>query len=130
MPTARTTPLQALAHEVAATLVAGKAFRLPHFGTFTTCTRRATSERAATTMAMFTASTELRAYASGGPLPNFSGHHAAAMRLIAQGMLSEHGVTIPQLGRMAAVPVSGSKPKLIFHGATELNTVLATASDA
>jgi hypothetical protein len=40
-------------------------------------------------------------------------------------MLRKEGITIPQLGRMAVVPVSGSKPKLIFHGARELNAALA-----
>ena len=76
-------------------------------------------------MAMFRASAELRAYASGGPLPTLSGRHAPAVRTIVRGMLRKEGITIPQLGRMAVVPVSGSKPKLIFHGATELNAALA-----
>ena len=76
-------------------------------------------------MAMFRASAELRAYASGGPLPTLSGRHAPAVRTIVRGMLREEGVTIPQLGRMAVVPVSGSKPKLIFHGSRELNAALA-----
>jgi hypothetical protein len=40
-------------------------------------------------------------------------------------MLRKEGITIRQLGRMAAVPVSGAKPKLIFHGARELNAALA-----
>jgi hypothetical protein len=40
-------------------------------------------------------------------------------------MLRKEGISIPQLGRMAVVAVSGSKPKLIFHGARELNAALA-----
>lgn len=76
-------------------------------------------------MAMFRASAELRAYASGGPLPILSGRHAPAVRTIVRGMLRKEGITIPQLGRMAVVPVSGSKPKLIFHGARKLNAALA-----
>jgi hypothetical protein len=40
-------------------------------------------------------------------------------------MLREEGITVPQLGRMAVVPVSGSKPKVIFHGAVELNAAFA-----
>jgi len=65
-------------------------------------------------MAMFRASAELRAYASGGPLPTLSGPSRASGTSNCSGMLREEGVTIPQLGRMAVVPVSGSKPKLIF----------------
>jgi len=76
-------------------------------------------------MAMFRASAELRAYTSGGPLPTLSGRHAPAVRTIVRGMLRKEGITIPQLGRMAVVPVSGSKPKLIFHGTRELNAALA-----
>lgn len=76
-------------------------------------------------MAMFRASAELRAHASGGPLPTLSGGHAPAIRAIVRGMLRKEGITIPRLGRMAVVPVSGSKPKVIFHGATELNATLA-----
>src|SRR2546427_7809085 len=98
---------------------------LPIFGTFSICSRGATSDRCASTMAMFRASAELRAYASGGPLPTLSSRHAPAVRTIVRGMLRKEGITIPQLGRMAVVPVSGSKPKLIFHGARELNAALA-----
>jgi len=59
-----------------------------------------------------------RAYASGGALPTLSGRHApAVVRTIVRGMLRKEGITIPRLGRMAVVPVSGSKPKLTFHGA-------------
>src|SRR5712671_6053619 len=117
-------PLVAFVHEVTATLLAGHPHKTPGLGTFSTCTRQATSDRCASTMAMFRASAELRAYASGGPLPTLSGHHAPAVRTIVRGMLRKDGITIPQLGRMAVVPVSGSKPKLIFHGARELNAAL------
>jgi hypothetical protein len=78
-------------------------------------------------MAMFRASHELRRYASGGPLPLFSGPHARAILTIVRGMQDERGITIPLLGRMAVVPVPGGKPKLIFHGAGELNARLASA---
>ena len=78
-------------------------------------------------MAMFRASAELRGYASGGRLPDLSGPHARALQTIVQGMQSERGITIPLLGRMAVVPVPGGKPKLIFHGARELNERLAAS---
>lgn len=125
MSTAQGDLLQAFAREVAATPQAGKAFRTPGLGTFSTCTRRATRDRPASTMAMFRASAELRAYAAGGSRPTFSGPHAAAVRAIVRGMLTEEGITLPQLGRMAVVPVPRSRPKLIFHGSKELNAVLA-----
>jgi hypothetical protein len=78
-------------------------------------------------MAMFRASAELRRYASGARLPELSGPHARALRTIAQGMRSERGITIPQLGRMAVVPVPDGRPKLIFNGANELNQRLAAS---
>src|SRR5258705_13261302 len=118
-------PLVAFVHEVTATLLAGHPHKTPGLGTFSTCTRRATADRCASTMAMFRASAELRAYASGGPLPTLSGRHAPAVQTIVRGMLRKEGITIPLLGRIAVVPVSGSKPKLIFHGARELNAALA-----
>ena len=40
-------------------------------------------------------------------------------------MQRKAGISIPRLGRMAVVPVLGGKPKLIFHGAEELNDTLA-----
>lgn len=118
-------PLQAFVQEVTATLLIGKPHRTPGLGTFAPCTRRATPDRRASTMAMFRASAELRAYACGGPPPTPAGRHAPAVRTIVRGMLRKEGITIPRLGRMAVVPVSGSKPRFIFHGARELNAALA-----
>ena len=130
MAKTRDHPLQAFVQEVTATLLIGRPHRTPGLGTFSICTRRATPDRCASTMAMFRASAELRAYASGGPLPTLSSRHAPAVRTIVRGMLRKEGITIPQLGRMAVVPVSGSKPKLIFHGARELNAALARHSSS
>ena len=76
-------------------------------------------------MAMFRASAELREYATGGPPPSVSGPHAEVVSVIVRAMQSEQGVDVPILGRMAVVPVPGKKPKLIFHGAQELNRVLS-----
>lgn len=117
--------LRAFVREVTETLLIGQPHRTPGLGTFSLCTRRATPDRGASTMAMFRASAELRAYACGGPPPSLSGRHASAVRAIVRGMLGKEGITIPRLGRMAVVPVLGSKPKLIFHGAKALNAVLA-----
>jgi hypothetical protein len=75
-------------------------------------------------MAMFRASAELRSYATGGPLPHFSGPHAKALNTIVHGMQNEAGITVPRLGRMAVVAVPRGKPRLIFHGAVELNGLL------
>jgi len=119
--------LRAFVHEVTATLLDGKRHQTPGFGTFSTCTRKATSDRVACKMAMFRASTELREYASGGPPPPVSGPHAEVVRAIVEAMQGEQGVNVPLLGRMAVVTVPGRKPKLIFHGAQELNDVLATS---
>src|SRR5882757_4612422 len=125
MPKKHGQPLATFVHEVTATLLAGHPHRTSGLGTFSTCTRWATTDRSASTMAIFRASADLRAYASGGPLPTFSGPHASALRTIVQGMLCEAGITVPRLGRMAVVPVPGSKPKVIFHGARELNAEFA-----
>ena len=119
--------LRAFVLEVTATLLEGKPHRTPGLGTFATCTRRASKGRAACKMAMFRASAELREYASGGPPPAVSGRHAEAATVIIEAMQSEMGVNVPLLGRMAVVPVPGKKPKLIFHGAEELNDVLAAS---
>ena len=78
---------------------------------------------------MFRASAQLREYASGGPLPSLSGPHAWALKAIVQGMQGEAGISVPLLGRMAVVPVRAGKPKLIFHGARELNALLAASTD-
>lgn len=118
------TRLQAFVSEVTATLLAGERHRTPGLGTFSTCTRKAAPGRCASKMAMFRASAELRAFASGGPPPVLSGPHAEAVGVIVEAMQSEQGVDVPLLGRMAVVPVPGRKPKLIFHGAKELNDVL------
>ena len=116
--------LRAFVEEVTVTLLAGARHRTPGFGTFSTCTRRATAGRCATTMAMFRASAELRTYASGGPSPLLSGPHASVVSRIIEAMKGETGVDVPRLGHMAVVPVTGRKPKLIFHGASELNDLL------
>ena len=119
--------LQAFVHEVTAALLDGKRHRTPGLGTFSTCTRKPTADRVACKMAMFRASTELREYASGGPPPPVSGPHAEAVSVIIETMQSSQGIDVPLLGHMAVVPVPGRKPKLIFHGAKELNELLATS---
>ena len=119
--------LRAFVQEVTATLLDGKLHRTPGLGTFSTCTRKAAAHRVACKMAMFRASAELREHASGGPAPSVSGPHAEVVSVIVEAMQSERGVVVPLLGRMAVVPVPGKKPKLIFHGAAELNRVLAAA---
>ena len=119
--------LRAFVHEVTAALLDGKRHRTPGLGTFSTCTRKATADRVACKMAMFRASDQLRGYASGGPPPAVSGPHAEVVSVIVEAMQSERGVDVPLLGRMAVVPVLGKKPKLIFHGAEELNRVLAAS---
>ena len=107
------------------TLLEGKRYRTPGFGTFSTCARKATADRCSSKMAIFRASAELREYASGGPPPSISGPHAAVVDVIVAKMQSGQGINVPLLGRLAVVPVHGRKPKLIFHGAKELNEVLA-----
>jgi nucleoid DNA-binding protein len=119
--------LRAFVQEVTATLLRGKRHQTLGLGTFSTCTRRATAERVACKMAIFRASAELREYATGGPPPTVSGPHAEVVSVIVEAMQSEQGVDVPLLGRMAVVPVPGKKPKLIFHGAQELNDVLAAS---
>src|SRR5258707_10744961 len=113
--------IQEFVQEVTDTLLAGQPHRTPGLGTFSTCTRRAAPGRCSSKMAMFRASAELRKYACGGPLPILSGRHEKATKAIAQGMQREEGINVPQLGRMAVVQVPGSRPKLIFHAAKELN---------
>ena len=117
--------LRVFVEEVTATLLDGKLHRTPGLGTFSTCTRKAMAGRVACTMAMFRASAELREYASSGRPPPVSGPHAEVVSVIIDAMQGEQGVDVPLLGRMAVVPVPGKKPRLIFHGAKELNGVLA-----
>ena len=119
--------LRAFVQDVTATLLKGKAHRTPGFGTFSICIRRSSPSRAACKMAMFRASTELRAYANGGAEPAVSGPHAEAVTAIIEAMQSDMGIDVSLLGRMAVVPVPGKKPKLIFHGAEALNEVLAAS---
>ena len=119
--------LSLFAREVTLALLAGSSYRAPGFGTFSTCTRRAAPGRPCSTMAMVRASVELREYACGGPLPKLSGPHARALKTIVQGMQSERGITIPRFGRVAVVPMPSGKPKLIFHGAAELNARIAAS---
>ena len=119
--------LRAFVQEVTATLLDGERHRTPGLGTFSTCIRKATADRVTCKMAMFLASAELREYASGGPPPPVSGPHADVVRVIVEAMQSERGAVVPLLGRLAVVPVPGKKPKVIFHGAVELNRVLASS---
>ena len=119
--------LRVFVQEVTLALLAGQCYRAPGLGTFSPCTRQAASGRPSSTMAIFRASAELRGYASGGPPPRLSGPHARALRTIAHGMQSERGITIPLLGRMAVVPVPSGMPRLIFHGAKELNERLGAS---
>jgi nucleoid DNA-binding protein len=119
--------LGAFVQEVTATLLSGKRHRTPGLGTFSTCIRRASPGRVACRMAIFRASAELREYAAGGPPPCISGPHAAAVSTIVNGMQFEPGIEVPLLGRMAVVRVPGRKPRLIFHGAQELNDVLGSS---
>jgi len=117
--------IKVFVQDVTAVLLDGKRHQTPGLGTFSTCTRKATTDRLACKMAMFRACTELREYASGGPLPTVSGPNAEVVRAIIEAMQNEQGIEIPLLGHMAVVPVPGKNPKLIFHGAEELNSVLA-----
>ena len=117
--------LRAFAAEVTSTLLDGNRHQTPGLGTFSTCIRKASAKRAACKMVMFRASAELRAYATGGSLPLVSVPHAEVVSFIVEAMQIEQGVDVPLVGRMAVVPVVGKKPKLIFHGAQELNDVLA-----
>lgn len=119
--------LQAFVEEVTATLLDGERHQTPGLGSFSTCTRKAAAKRVACKMAMFRASAELRAYSTGGPPPEVSGPHAEVVSIIVEAMQREQGVYVPRLGRMAVVPVPGKKPKLIFHGAEELNDALAAS---
>lgn len=117
--------LTAFIRDVTAALLGGRRHRTPGFGTFSTCTRKATASRGPSKMAIFRASVELREYSSGGPRPTASGPHARVIRAIVEAMQSDQGVELPRLGRMAVVPVPGRRPKLIFHGAKEINGRLA-----
>jgi hypothetical protein len=78
-------------------------------------------------MAIFRASAELREYASGGPPPSVSGPHTAVVSVIVDAMQIEQGIEVPLLGRMAVVQIRGTKPRLIFHAAKELNDVIAAS---
>lgn len=66
-------------------------------------------------------------YAFGGPPPHVCGPHDEVVNVIVEAMQGEQGIDVPLLGRMAVVPVPGKKPKLIFHGAEELNEALAAS---
>lgn len=116
--------VRAFVGEVTAKLLEGKCHQTPGFGTFSTCTRKASADRIACKMAMFRASTELRVHVAGGPQPLVTGPHAEVVSVIVEAMQSEQGVNVPLLGRMAVVPVPGRNPKLIFHGSDELNGAL------
>lgn len=115
---------QAFAEEVTGTLLGGQRHQTPGFGTFSTCTRKATGDRAACTIAMFRPSAELREHASGGQPPNISGSHVDAVNEIIGAMQGEPGADVPLLGRLTVLQTPGKKPKLIFHGCEELNRAL------
>ena len=119
--------LRAFVDEVTASLVGEGRLQVPGLGTFSTCTRKATADRDACTIAMFRASKELRDHATGGPAPDIAGPHAKVVSVLVEAMQSDTGVEVPRLGHMAVVPVRGKKPKLIFHGADELNEALTGA---
>lgn len=119
--------LRAYVAEVTAALMGGKRHNTPGLGTFSTCTRKETADRVACRMAIFRACAELREYASGGPPPPVSGPHAEVVGFIVEALQGEQGVDVPLLGQLAVVPVPGRNPKLIFHGAEELNDVLAAS---
>lgn len=119
--------LDAFVQEVTAALREGKRHQTPGLGTFSTCTRKATAVRAACRMAMFRASADFREHVMGGPLPTVTGPHAEVVTLIIDVMKIRNGVEVPSLGLMAVVPELGKKPRLIFHGADELNDVLAAS---
>ena len=116
--------ITAFVQEVTSNLVIGKKHQVPGLGTFSTCSRKDSSGRATCKIAMFRPSAELRDFVSGGEFPIISGPHEDAIRYIIEAMRTEEGVEISHLGRMAVVPVRGKKPKLIFHGAEELNDAL------
>ena len=118
-------PINSFVQDVSESLLTGQRFQIPGFGTFSTCSRKATAERAACKIAMFRASTELRNYANGGALPEISGPHAEVVVELMKAMQCEEGIEVPKLGRMAVIPVSGKPPKLIFHGSDELNKLLS-----
>ena len=119
--------LSAFVREVTATLLDGGRHQTPGLGTFSTCTRKATATRAACKMAMFRASAELREYATGGSHPLVTGPHIEVVNKVIEAMITGPGVEIPGLGLMAVVQDSGKKQRLIFHGADELNEVIATS---
>lgn len=116
--------IRALINDVSESLMKNNRFHVPGLGTFSTCTRKPTSDRAACKATMFRACAELRDYASGGPVPVVTGSHTKVVQLIIEAMQSEVGVDIPGFGCMAVVPVSGKNPKLIFHASKEFNGAL------
>lgn len=109
--------------DVTETLVDGKRYQIPGLGTFSTCTRKATSDRDECTIAMFRASVELRDFVSGGAQPNLTGPHQELALIIIKAMQNEGDVEIPGLGTLAIVPMQGKRPKITFHGAKQLNSV-------
>lgn len=116
--------IKTFVQEITSSLALGKKYQVPGLGTFTTCSRKDSSGRVTCKIAMFRPSAELRDYASGGVCPSVSGQYEDAIRYIIEAMKNEEGVQIPRLGRLAVIPAKGKKPKLIFHGADELNNAL------
>ncbi|MDH5691837.1 MAG: HU family DNA-binding protein [Gammaproteobacteria bacterium] len=113
--------LTTFVEELSEALGKGERFQVPGFGTFTTCTRKATPGRAACTIAMFRAATELRDFAARGTKPKISGPHSKLLTQVLSGMSSDEFVDAPGLGKFAIEGKGGKKPKLIFHGADEFN---------
>lgn len=120
--------LNPLLDALRAALLRGERVRIPGLGTFTTCTRKATADRAACTIAMFRASKELRAHVSTGADLQVSGPHADAVTALVAAMQGDNGVDVPGLGHLEAVQVPGKKPRLIFHADAALNDQLTGAT--
>ena len=116
--------LGAFVRSIGQALLNSRPHKTVGFGTFSTCSRKASGDRPACKMAMFRPSVELRQFANGGPLPSVTGAHAEVVTSIIKAMQSEQGVEVPSLGRFAIVPVTGKQPKLIFHGSEKLNAAL------
>lgn len=116
------------ADELRGALLRGDRFKVPALGTFTTCTRKATTDRAACTIAMFRASKELRAHVADGSDLQVSGPHAELVTSLVAAMQAEHGVDVPGLGHLEAVRVAGKTPRLIFHADPMFNDLLTRAA--
>lgn len=117
--------IQEFVQAVTSSLLAGKKYPIPGFGTFSTCSRKDESGQPVCKIAMFRASSELRDFSTGGPSPTFTGPHAVVVSHIVENMQNEGGVDIPLLGQMVCEPVKGKNTKFIYRGALELNNALS-----